>query len=85
MTASTDTPTTIQDTYYRWTQLAGNHGSLLADILGADVGIVADPTTGRVTAVIPDRPMDPDTARMVGVRLIEAAALADNGRSVRAR
>jgi hypothetical protein len=29
------------------------------------------------------RPLDPDEARMIGVRLIEAAALADNDRSVR--
>lgn len=77
--------TTLKGTYYRWSQIDGENGSLLADILGADVGIIADPTTGHITASIPSRPIDPDTARMIGVRLIEAAALADNGRSVRGR
>ena len=61
----------------------GAHCGVGPDILGADVDIVANPADGTVTAAIPDRPMDADTARMIGVRLIEGAALADNGRSVR--
>lgn len=78
----------MRGTYFRWTQdkrTGGREGDtiLRADILGADVDIVADPATGLVQAKIPDRPMDADTCRMIGVRLIEAAALADNGRSVR--
>lgn len=75
----------MQGTYYRWTQLAATEPTLRADILGANVVIAAEPHTGLVRASVPERAMDPDTARMIGVRLIEAAALADNGRSVRAR
>lgn len=76
----------MKGTYFRWTRLrvtSSQEQTLHADILGADIDITADPDAGTITAVIPERPMDPDTARMVGVRLIEAAALADNGRSVR--
>lgn len=73
----------MKGTYFRWTREKRDGDALHADILGADVEITASPTVGRVTASIPDRPMDPDTCRMIGVRLIEAAALADNGRSVR--
>lgn len=78
----------MKGTYYRWTALQREGSTegvmvLHADILGADVDIVADPAAGTITAEIPTRPMDPDTARMIGVRLIEGAALADNGRSVR--
>lgn len=70
----------MRGTYFRWARTGER---LRADILGADIDIVADPDSGLVTAEIPGRPMDADTCRMVGVRLIEAAALADNGRSVR--
>jgi hypothetical protein len=78
----------MRGTYFRWTRRDRKDGRagdtvLAADILGADVDIIADPSTGLVQATIPARPMDVDTARMIGVRLIEAAALADNGRSVR--
>jgi hypothetical protein len=77
----------MRGTYFRWTRMPadGRPGDtiLTADILGSDVDIMADPNTGLIAATIPARPMDPDTARMIGVRLIEAAALADNGRSVR--
>jgi hypothetical protein len=70
----------MNGTYFRWTW---DGPTLNADILGTDTGIRADPATGNVTAVVPTRPLSPDEARMIGVRLIEAAALADNGRSVR--
>jgi hypothetical protein len=78
----------MKGTYYRWTRVrAGvrgtDHEILSADILGAEVDINADPSAGTVTATIPSGPMDPDTARMIGVRLIEAAVIADNDRSVR--
>lgn len=72
----------MQGTYFRWTRTPKQR-AVRADILGADVDIVADPATGLVTAKIPERPMDRDTARMLGVRLIEAAALADDARSIR--
>jgi hypothetical protein len=72
----------MRGTYFRWTRRHGA-GELVADILGQDVSITADPATGLVQATVPGHPMDADTCRMVGVRLIEAAALADAGRSVR--
>jgi hypothetical protein len=78
----------VKGTYFRWTRerkINGRAGdaTLHADILGADIDITADPTTGLVRASIPGAPLDADSARMIGVRLIEAAVLADNGRSVR--
>lgn len=72
----------MNGTYFRWTRLTAD-GALRADILGTETEIVADPATGTVSARVPGGQMDPDTARMIGVRLIEAATLADNGRSVR--
>lgn len=74
----------LRGTYTRWTKEAGSP-VLTADILGASTLVRADPETGLVTARVPNEPLDPDTARMIGVRLIEAAALADDGRSVRDR
>lgn len=76
--------TTVQlkGTYTRWTQVGD---ALAADILGADTSVVADPQSGRISATVPDRPMSPDEARMIGVRLIEAAALADGDRCIRGR
>ena len=73
----------MKGTYFRWTRPRVGSDLIRADIVGADIDIVADPATGLVTAEIPTRPMDADTCRMVGVRLIEAAALADAGRSIR--
>lgn len=76
----------MRGTYYRWTRQhnpSGNQDSLRADILGAETDIVAYPERGMVQARIPSGDLDADTARMIGVRLIEAAALADAGRSVR--
>lgn len=72
----------MRGTYFRWTRKQSEQ-ELHADILGGDVDIRADPEDGTVTAKIPTRPLDPDTARMIGVRLIEGASLADAGRSVK--
>lgn len=70
----------MKGTYYRWTR----DGDLLhADILGDDTNVIADPDSGKIVVTIPNRPLSPDEARMIGVRMIEAAALADAGRSVR--
>jgi hypothetical protein len=44
--------------------------------------IQAGPAARFVAGRLPDRPMTPDEARWFGVRLIEAATLADDGRSV---
>lgn len=81
--APPEKPSELRGTYSRWTR-ERDGASLSADIL-SDVEIVANPQTGRVLASIPDRPMRPDEVRMIGVRLIEAAALADGERAVRDR
>ena len=54
----------------------------LVKYLGTDAGIVADPQRGLVSADITGR-LTPDEARLIGVRLIEAAALADSNRAIR--
>jgi hypothetical protein len=77
----------LKGTYYRWTKREGarseDNTTYVADILGTDTNVVADPGTGLVHASIPSRGMSPDEARMIGVRLIEGATLADAFRSVR--
>lgn len=81
----------MRGTYFRWTRVRATADDgfnpqpehLHADILGSEINIEAHQDTGTVRASIPRRPLDADEARMIGVRLIEAAALADNGRSVR--
>lgn len=74
--------TQLRGTYTRWTRMGG---ALVADILGADTDVTADPVTGLISATVPQRPMSPDEVRMIGVRLIEAAALADGDRCIRGR
>lgn len=61
--------------YTRWTR--DEHGELSADILGSRFCIKAIPRTGEAIVTI-DGPgtLTADEARLVGVRLIEAAALA---------
>jgi hypothetical protein len=71
----------MRGTYSRWTR--DEDGTLEADILGADTSVVAVPTSGTVSVTVPKRPLSPDEARMIGVRMIEAAALADGDRAVR--
>jgi len=68
--------------YTRWTRRQS--GALKADILSGDTEVVADAVMGQVRAIVPNRPLSPDEARMIGVRLIEAAALADGNRAIRA-
>lgn len=76
--------------YFRWTtdQSAGppNLRVFSADWIGSRWRVLADQTTGIVILVVPDEvdadvvrsvELDADTARMIGVRLIEAAGLAD--------
>lgn len=66
--------------YTRWT--ATGHGDWLrADILAARLVIEASPTRGLITCN--DDPLTPDEARLYGVRLIEAAALAQTRTTVR--
>lgn len=66
--------------YTRWT--ADGAGALTADILGGKFPLRVDQPAGVVE--FDGRDLTPDEARMYGVRLIEAAALADGGRVVRA-
>ena len=71
--------------YTRWVQAAGPGDSnyLVADILGSDLpDIIANRTTGLVR--LNRIQLSPDEARLIGVRLIEGAALADGPRAIRA-
>lgn len=67
--------------YTRWRQEADRTGRLHADILGARLAIEVDTTDSRV--LVDGTPLSPDEARMIGVRLIDAAVLADGDRAIR--
>lgn len=72
--------------YTRWTRTPhlAAPGELVADILGMDVKVAAIPGEGIVVLEWQGgKPLNPDEARMIGVRLIEAAALADGERAIR--
>jgi hypothetical protein len=69
-------------TYTRWTE-SDDAGVLLADLLGTRHDIAARPASGHV--LFDGQEMAPDEARMYGVRLIEAASLADGPRAIRSR
>lgn len=70
--------------YTRWrTDSRDGDGLLTADLLGVGPAIVADPTAGRVAVDLMHHGLSPDEARLIGVRLIEAAALADGDRAIR--
>lgn len=73
----------MRGTYTRWTRTEG--GPLRADILGSKFDVRADSDSGRTILTMNNTSvqLDPDEARMIGVRLIEAAALSDGDRSVR--
>ncbi len=65
--------------YTRWTRRAGG-GLLRADWVGARFGVVSDPASGVVIVTMPDgtsHELDADESRMLAVRMIEGAALAD--------
>lgn len=65
--------------YTRWA--AHESGALFADLIGTREQIGADPARGL--AYLNGNALTPDHARLIGVRLIEAAALADGPRAVR--
>jgi len=69
-------------TYYRWTRT--NEG-LTADILGSVYAVAADPNARMIHLGVSGAAasLTPDEARMLGVRLIEAAVHADADRCVR--
>lgn len=73
----------MRGTYSRWTKEAS--GVMEADILGSDTSVRASVESGQIQVSVPDRWITPDEARMIGVRLIEAAALADGDRAIRHR
>lgn len=69
--------------YTRWRR--DGAGRLHADILGSPVTVQVDQGTGTVALIAhTDQPLSPDEARMIGVRLIDAAVLADGDRAIRA-
>lgn len=77
--------TTPLRNYTRWVQVAGPNGSdyLVADIFGSSLpDIIADHVAGLVR--LNNIQLSPDEARLIGVRLIEGAALADSYRAIRA-
>jgi hypothetical protein len=65
--------------YTRWRQEAPGH--LHADILGAPIAIEVD--TGAAKVLLDGAALNPDEARLIGVRLIDAAVLADGDRAIR--
>lgn len=65
--------------YTRWRQVES--GRLAADILGARQSLEVDPTAGVV--LLGGQQLSPDESRMLGVRLIDAAVLADGDRAIR--
>lgn len=67
--------------YTRWVQGGGN--TVHADILCGDLTLAADPDTRTVR--LGERALTPDEARLIGVRLIDAAVLADGARAIRGR
>ncbi len=68
--------------YTRWTRRA-NSTEMKADILGSRIDIECRPETGVTQLALESASttvtvlLDPDEARMIGVRLIESAALSD--------
>lgn len=65
--------------YTRWTRVDGD--ALQADILGPLDVITAYPDRGYLK--MGDRTYSPDEGRLIGVRLIEAAAISDGNRAIR--
>ncbi|MDG4791885.1 hypothetical protein O7626_39415 [Micromonospora sp. WMMD1102] len=65
--------------YTRWR--AQPDGTLHADILSAKLDITVQPATGLVR--VGEHVLTPDESRMIGVRLIDAAVLADGERAIR--
>lgn len=65
--------------YTRWRQI--NPATIEADLLGARIDIAVH--TGDGTVVLNGEPLTPDEARLIGVRLVEGAALADGPRAIR--
>lgn len=77
--------------YSRWTRTDREAGRyyLTADILAAAYAVHVDPVAHVVTVDVTSddalNDMTPDEARLLGVRLIEGAALADGDQSIRVR
>ncbi|MGH3658986.1 MAG: hypothetical protein ACRDUA_20210 [Micromonosporaceae bacterium] len=65
--------------YTRWRRTEPDR--LAADILGGPASIVVDTSAGKV--LLDDVALGPDEARLIGVRLIDAAVLADGDKAIR--
>lgn len=72
----------MRGTYTRWTKIA-NGTDLTADILSSVVTIMSVPASKQTYLIVRDgetevkMKLGPDEARLIGVRLIEGAALSD--------
>lgn len=84
MSGSSGPEVNAPNLYSRWSR---GRSRTSADILGPAVRIEYDTDAGRVHVAVGEgaAPVnaDPDTARMIGVRLIEAATRAEGDRRVR--
>ena len=65
--------------YTRWRQEASDR--IAADILGTTTQIEVD--TATHTVLLNGQPLTPDEARLIGVRLIDGAVIADGDRAIR--
>lgn len=80
-TAGRDWVVDVRNYYTRWTR---RNSRLQADILSVPYALTVDPGQGLVKFVGHELMMfTPDEARLLGVRLIEGAALADGDRAIR--
>lgn len=70
----------LERRYTRWTAVSDGD-VLIADILGSRFPIIADRANCLVS--LGGQDITPDEARLYGVRLIEAAALADGDGAIR--
>lgn len=67
--------------YTRWREAQRSPRVLVADILSTPVRILTHVGQGKV--MLGDDALSPDEARLLGVRLIDAAVLADGERAIR--
>lgn len=72
--------TTLLRNYTRWYR-TDRSGVIAADILGSAFRLTVSPLTGAIT--LQGHDLTPDEARLIGVRLIDAAVLADGDRAIR--
>lgn len=71
----------MNGTYYRWSET--DHDSLVADLLMSDIKIEVESEKAIIAINGEAVHMSPDEARLIGVRLIEAATLAAGRSTIR--